>query len=67
MSIFVSNALLGGGVSVWIREQGKINGTTKPLMANLDITLFSPCAQVRTVNVYYSNRTVQNVIELKNK
>ena len=25
------------------------------------------CLQVRTVNVYYSNKTVQNVIELKNK
>ena len=45
---FVNNALLGGGVRVrfWIREQRKIKrrlkGTTKPLMANLDITrLFS--------------------------
>ena len=37
MSMF---ALLGGGVRVrvWIREQRKIKGTTKPLMANLDIT-----------------------------
>jgi len=37
MSMFVNNALLGGGVRV--REQRKIKGTTKPLMANLDITL----------------------------
>ena len=38
MSIFANNALLGGGVRVWIRDQKKIKDTTKPLMANLDIT-----------------------------
>ena len=44
MSMFANNALLGGGVRVrvWIWEQRKIKrrwkGTTKPLMANLDIT-----------------------------
>ena len=41
---FASNALLGGGirVRVWIRtkkDQKKIKGTTRPVMANLDITL----------------------------
>ena len=42
--MFANNALLGGGVRVrvWIREnQKKIRGTTKPLMANLDITCLS--------------------------
>ena len=40
MSMFANNALLGGGVRVrvWIR---KIKGNTKPLMANLDITLLT--------------------------
>ena len=37
MSMFANNALLGSGVRVRIREQ-KIKSTTKPLMANLDIT-----------------------------
>ena len=44
MSMFANNALLGGGVWVLISEQRKvkkIKGTTKPLMANLDITLQS--------------------------
>ena len=44
--MYPNNALLGGGVKVrvrvWIREQEKdqkkIKGTIKPLMANLDIT-----------------------------
>ena len=41
--MLANNALLGGGVRVriWIREQRKIKGTTKPLLANLDITLSS--------------------------
>ena len=42
MSMFVNNALLGGGVRVRVgirdqRRPKKIKGTTKPLMANLDI------------------------------
>ena len=43
MSMVANNALLGVGVRVWIREQKKSQkksqGTTKPLMANLDIPL----------------------------
>ena len=40
MSRIANNALLGGGVRVrvWIREQRKIKGTTKPLLAILDIS-----------------------------
>ena len=42
MSRFANNELLGGGVKVrvWIREQRKIKGTTKPLLAVLDISHF---------------------------
>ena len=42
MSRFANNALLGGGVKVrvWIREQRKIKGTTKPLLAVLEISHF---------------------------
>ena len=36
--LFANNPMLGGGVRVWIKDQKKIKGTTKPLMANLDIT-----------------------------
>ena len=36
---YTSNALLGGGVGVRVREdQKKIKGTTKPLLAILDLT-----------------------------
>ena len=40
MFMFANNALLGGGVRVWIREQRKIERELlyKLLMANLDIT-----------------------------
>ena len=42
MSMIANNPLLGDGVRVrvrvWIKDQKKIKGTTKPLMANLDIT-----------------------------
>ena len=40
MSMFANNPLLGGGVRVrvWIKDQKQIKGTTKPLMANMDIT-----------------------------
>ena len=40
MSMFANNVLLGAvvRVKVWIREQRMIKGTTRPLMANLDIT-----------------------------
>ena len=34
------------------------------VIAHCDVLIY---LQVRTVNVFYSNRTVQNVIELKNK
>ena len=50
MSRFADNALLGGGVrvGVGIREQRKkIKGTTKPLMAILDI---SPTIRISTIN-----------------
>ena len=52
MSMFANIALLGGGVRVrvWITEQRKIKRRskalyTKPLMANLDITLEGFCSQ----------------------
>ena len=42
MSRFANNALLGGGVRLGFglenKDQKEIKGTTKPLMANLDIT-----------------------------
>ena len=57
-----NNALLGCGVRVCVREQRKINkGTTKPLIANLDITLpfvsilfFTTCGQVIETHEYGS-------------
>ena len=47
MSMFANNALLGGGViglgfGLGDKDQ-KIKGTTKPLMANLDITPLEAC------------------------
>ena len=45
MSMLANNALLGSGVRVRVRvlireQRKKMNGTPKPLMANLDITGF---------------------------
>ena len=39
MSTFANNALLGSEVRVWIRARSK-EDTTKPLIANLDISRF---------------------------
>ena len=38
LSRFADNVLLGGGGRVRVRIQRKFKGTTKPLVANLDIT-----------------------------
>ena len=52
MSRFANDALLGGGVRVrvGIREQRKkIKGTTKPLMAILDISQRAMKSKVRMI------------------